>query len=137
MKNINIDEVLTRGVAQILPDKETLKKLMTKRKIKLYLGIDPTGSLLTLGHSVVLRKLQQFADLGHQVILLIGNGTVRIGDPTGKDTTRPELTDEQIKKNFVDWKEQASKILNFDQIEIRYNGDWLDQLRLPDFIKLM
>jgi len=121
----------------VLPHTEGLAKLMAQKKIKVYLGIDPTGSLLTLGHSVVLRKLQQFADLGHQVILLIGNGTVRIGDPTGKDTTRPELTDEQIKKNFVDWKEQASKILNFDQIEIRYNGDWLDQLRLPDFIKLM
>ena len=111
-----INEILTRGVAEVLPHTEGLAKLMAQKKIKVYLGIDPTGSLLTLGHSVVLRKLQQFAYLGHQVILLIGNGTVRIGDPTGKDTTRPELTDEQIKENFVDWKEQASKILNFDQI---------------------
>ena len=114
----NIDEVLTRGVEEVLPDTNTLKKLMESKKIRVYLGIDPTGSLLTLGHSVVLRKLQQFADLGHEVILLIGNGTVRIGDPTGKDSTRPELTDEEIEENFKDWKEQASKVLNFDKIEI-------------------
>src|SRR3989339_2223720 len=136
MKNINIDEVLTRGVAQILPDKETLKKLMAKRKIKLYLGIDPTGSLLTLGHSVVLRKLKQFADLGHEVILLIGNGTVKIGDPTGRDSTRPMLTDAQIEENFKTWKSQASKILDFKKITIKRNGDWLDKLAMPEIIQL-
>ncbi len=132
-----LDEVLTRGVAEVLPNKETLKKLLQEKKIRLYLGIDPTGSLLTLGHSVVLRKLQQFADLGHEVILLIGNGTVRIGDPTGKDSTRPELTDTEITENFKSWKEQASKILDFSKIEIRYNGDWLDKLTMPDIVKLM
>lgn len=132
-----IDAILTRGVAEILPKKETLKKLLQEKRIKLYLGIDPTGNALTLGHSVVLRKIQQFADLGHEVILLIGNGTVRIGDPTGKDSTRPELTDEQINENFKTWKEQASKVLNFDKIEIRHNGDWLDKLSMPDIIKLM
>jgi tyrosyl-tRNA synthetase len=138
MKNIkNIDEVLNRGVAEVLPKQDTLKKLMTEKKIRVYLGIDPTGSLLTLGHSVVLRKLQQFAELGHEVILLIGNGTVRIGDPTGKDSTRPELTDEQIKENFKTWKKQASKVLDFDKIQIKYNGDWLDKLSMPDIIKLM
>lgn len=132
-----IEAVLTRGVAEVLPSKNTLKKLLQKKRIRLYLGIDPTGSLLTLGHSVVLRKLQQFADLGHEVILLIGNGTVRIGDPTGKDSTRPELTDEQINENFKSWKEQASKVLNFDKIEIKQNGDWLDKLSMPDVVKLM
>ncbi len=132
-----INEVLTRGVEQILPSKESLLKLMTQRPIRLYLGIDPTGSLLTLGHSVVLRKLNQFAQLGHEVILLIGSGTVKIGDPTGRDSTRPELTDEQIEANFRNWKEQANKVLDFDKIQIRYNGDWLDKMRLPDFIKLM
>lgn len=133
----SIDQILDRGVAEVLPNKAGLAKLMEKKKIKVYLGIDPTGSLLTLGHSVVLRKLQQFADAGHEVILLIGNGTVRIGDPTGKDSTRPELTDEQIEENFKDWQAQASKVLDFDKIKIVHNGDWLDQLRLPDFIKLM
>jgi tyrosyl-tRNA synthetase len=133
----NIDQVLNRGVKEVLPKKDSLKKLMEEKKIRVYLGIDPTGSLLTLGHSVVLRKLQQFAELGHEVILLIGNGTVRIGDPTGKDSTRPELTDEQIKENFKSWKEQASKILDFEKITIKYNGDWLDKLSMPDIIKLM
>jgi len=133
----NIDEVLSRGVAEILPNTDSLKNLMDTKKIRVYLGIDPTGSLLTLGHSVVLRKLQQFADLGHEVILMIGNGTVKIGDPTGKDTTRPELTDEQIAENFKNWKEQASKVLDFDKIEIKYNGDWLDNLKMTEVIKLM
>ncbi len=132
-----IDKVLINGVAEVLPDKKSLKKLMQKKRIRLYLGIDPTGNLLTLGHSVVLRKLQQFANLGHEVILLIGNGTVRIGDPTGKDATRPELTEEQIEKNFKTWKEQASKVLDFNKIEIRHNGDWLDKLTFIDIIKLM
>ena len=82
MNKLTIDEVLTRGVEHILPSKQGLADLMAKKKITLYLGIDPTGNQLHLGHSVVLRKLQQFANLGHHVILLIGNGTVKIGDPT-------------------------------------------------------
>ena len=85
----------------------------------------------------MLRKLQQFVELGHEVILLVGNGTVRIGDPTGKDSTRPELSDEQIEANFQDWQNQASKLLDFAKITVRHNGEWLDQLKLPDFIKLM
>ena len=132
-----LPEVLTRGVAEVLPEAAKLVELMQQRKIKVYLGIDPTGNLLTLGHSVVLRKLQQFADLGHQVVLLIGNGTVRIGDPTGRDATRPQLTDETIEDNFKTWQEQASKILNFDQIEIVHNGDWLDKLSYADMVKLL
>lgn len=132
-----LPELLTRGVAEILPSAETLAKLMSERKIKLYFGIDPTGSLLTLGHSIALRKLQQFADLGHETILLIGNGTVMIGDPTGKDATRPELTVEQIEVNFKDWKQQASKILDFDKIKIVRNHDWLSKLTYADIIKLM
>ena len=129
--------LLSRGVAEVLPNAESLAKVMSERKIRVYLGIDPTGAFLTLGHSVVLRKLQQFADAGHEVILLIGNGTVRIGDPTGKDASRPVLTDEVIAENFKNWKEQASKILNFDKITIKYNGDWLDKLSYADMVKLM
>jgi len=136
-KKSTLPEVLTRGVAEVLPSAETLAKLMAERKIRLYLGIDPTGALLTLGHAVVLRKLQQFADLGHDVILLIGNGTVRIGDPTGRDTTRPVLTDEIIHENFQNWQSQAKKILDFDKIKILHNGDWLDKLTYADIVKLM
>ncbi|MBD3250708.1 MAG: tyrosine--tRNA ligase [Candidatus Pacebacteria bacterium] len=136
-KSDQIEQVLTRGVAQVLPNKDGLAQLMTQKKIKLYLGIDPTGSLLHLGHGVVLRKLQQFAELGHEVILLVGNGTVKIGDPTGKDESRPMLTDQEIEQNFQNWKSQASRILDFDQIEIRYNGDWLEDLNYSQIIKLM
>jgi tyrosyl-tRNA synthetase len=134
---LTIEQILSRGVAEVLPGKDTLAKLMQEKKLKVYLGIDPTGSLLTLGHSVVLRKLQQFAELGHDVILLIGNGTVRIGDPTGRDSTRPVLTDEIIEENFKNWQSQASKILDFSRIRITHNGDWLDKLTYADLVKLM
>lgn len=132
----DLKEVLTRGVAEILPNRAGLEKLIAKRKIRLYLGIDPTASTLHLGHSVVLRKLQQFADLGHEVILLVGNGTVKIGDPTGRDESRPMLTDKQIEENFQTWKKQAGTVLDFSKIEIRHNGDWLDKLTMVDVIQL-
>ncbi|MCF7812572.1 tyrosine--tRNA ligase [Candidatus Gracilibacteria bacterium] len=137
MSKNKIQRTLSRGVEQILPEKSVLEKLMQKKKIRLYLGIDPTGSLLTLGHGVALKKLQQFAELGHQVILLVGSGTVKIGDPTGRDTTRPVLTEEQIKENFKHWKKQASKILDFENIEVRYNSKWLDKLQFDDLVRLM
>jgi tyrosyl-tRNA synthetase len=137
MKNPMLEDILTRGVEQVLPSKDGLAELMHSKKITLYLGIDPTGNQLHLGHSVVLRKLQQFAELGHHVILLIGNGTVKIGDPTGRDKTRPMLTEAEIDANFKTWKEQASKVLDFSKIEIRKNGDWLDKLTFVDMVKLM
>lgn len=136
-RDLTVDEVLSRGVEQILPSREGLAELLQNNKIRLYLGIDPTGNQLHLGHSVVLRKLQQFADLGHEVILLIGNGTVKIGDPTGKDKTRPMLSDEEIEANFQTWKQQASQILDFDKITIRHNGDWIDTMSFPQMVKLL
>lgn len=132
-----IDTVLSRGVSKVLPNKDSLAKVMTEKKIRLYLGIDPTGAFLHLGHAVGLRKLQQFAELGHEVILLVGNGTVKIGDPTGRDESRPMLDDKTIEKNFQEWKKQASKILNFKMIKVRHNGDWLDKLNYTDMVKLM
>jgi tyrosyl-tRNA synthetase len=86
---------------------------------------------------VALRKLRQFADAGHQVVLLIGNATVKIGDPTGRDSARPVLTEAEIEANFVSWKEQAAKVLDFTKIEIVRNGDWLDALKFDDLVKLM
>ncbi|MCD8484187.1 tyrosine--tRNA ligase [Candidatus Woesebacteria bacterium] len=127
---------LRRGVDQILPNANALANEMQQRSIRLYLGIDPTGNQLHLGHAVVLRKLQQFAELGHEVILLIGNGTVKIGDPTGKDKTRPMITDEEIEANFQTWKEQASTILDFDKITLRRNGEWYDQMNFSELIRL-
>jgi len=130
------EHILTRGVEQVLPDANSLAKRMAQRPVRLYLGIDPTGNQLHLGHAVVLRKLQQFAELGHEVILLIGNGTVKIGDPTGKDKTRPMITDAEIEANFQTWKEQASAILDFDKITIRRNGDWYDMMSFAELIQL-
>ncbi len=131
-----MNQILTRGVDAVLPSPEGLDQLLSTRKVRLYLGIDPTGSELHLGHAVGLRKLQQFAAAGHEVILLIGNGTVKIGDPTGKDKTRPMLTDEIIEENFQTWKEQASKVLDFSKITLRRNGEWFDAMSFSDLIKL-
>ncbi len=136
-QSLTASEVVKRGVEQVLPGTQRLEQLMNERKIRVYLGIDPTGNQLHLGHSVVLRKLQQFAELGHDVILLIGNGTVKIGDPTGRDKTRPMLTDDDIEANFQTWKAQASKILDFDRITIRKNGDWLDALSFSEIVRLL
>ncbi len=135
--HIDKKELLERGVVQILPDKASLQKRLAQGKIRLYLGIDPTGAQLHLGHAVALRKLQQFALVGHEVILLIGNGTVKIGDPTGRDSSRPMLTDEEIETNFVNWQKQASKILDFSLIKVKKNGDWLDKLAFSDIVKLL
>ncbi len=132
-----IDQVINRGVDQILPSKEALKaKLLSGQKIRLYLGVDPTGTQLHLGHSLPLRKLQQFADLGHEVILLIGTFTGMIGDPTGKDQTRQPLTFDQIQKNMADYQKQASKILDFSKIKIKYNHTWLSKLNFKEIIDL-
>jgi tyrosyl-tRNA synthetase len=129
-------EVLTRRVEQVLPSKEGLEKLMEKRKIRVYLGIDPTGTQLHLGHTITLRKLQEFADLGHEAILVMGTGTVLAGDPSLRETARPMITEKEIQKNIKTWKEQAGKILDFKKVKIRYNGDWLLKLGYQDIIKI-
>lgn len=135
-----IEEVLTRGVEKIYPSKEALEKVLhSSKKIRLYNGIDPTGSQLHLGHMVVLRKLHQFQDLGHQVILLIGDFTGMIGDPSGKTEARKPMTREQLLANAKTYKQQASKILRFDgdnPVEIKYNSQWLDKLNYAEIIRL-
>lgn len=131
-----IKEILTRGVEDVLVKEELEKKLLSGKKIRLYLGIDPTGADLHLGHVVVLWKLREFQDLGHEVILLIGDFTARIGDPTGKDTARKVLTEREIKENFKHYKKQASKILDFSKVKIKYNSSWLSKLKFEDILKL-
>lgn len=131
-----VEEVLTRGVEQVLPSREALKKLMEKRRIRLYLGVDPTAPKLHLGHTVTLRKLQEFAGLGHEAILVIGTGTVLAGDPSLRLKTRPLMSEKEVKKNIQTWKRQAGKILNFSKVKIKYNGDWLLKLKLKDIIKI-
>lgn len=131
-----ITEVLSRGVSEVVVKEDLEKKLLSGKRLRIYYGIDPTGSLLHLGHAVVLRKLQQLVDLGHEVILLIGDFTAKIGDPTGKDITRVPLNNKQIKDNFKGYKKQASKILDFWKIKIKYNSTWLAKLKFEEILTL-
>jgi len=131
-----IDEILTRRVEKILPSKEGLKFLMQKKKIRLYQGFDPTGTQLHLGHSIGLRKLMEFANLGHEVIFVFGTGTVLVGDPSLRDTARSLITEEEIEKNIKDWKSQAAKIVDFKKVKIMKNGDWLRKLTLKEIVSI-
>lgn len=131
-----VEEVLTRGVEEILPNKDSLEKLMRNRKIRVYLGVDPTGINLHLGHTIPLRKLAEFADLGHEAILLIGTGTVLAGDPSQRKNFRPKITQKEIEKNMATWQDQAKKVIDLSKIQIRYNGDWLLKLNLADIINI-
>lgn len=131
-----IEQALTQGVKQILPDKKSLKELMKKQTITLYLGIDPTSSKIHLGHTVPLRKLKDFQELGHKVILLFGTFTAQIGDPSGRDRKRKILTPDQIKKNIATYKKQVSKILDFSKVKVKRNADWLGKIKFKDLIEL-
>ncbi|HLD21086.1 MAG TPA: tyrosine--tRNA ligase [Patescibacteria group bacterium] len=135
-----IEELLTRGVEKIFPSREFLEaRLKEGEQLSLYLGIDPTGPDLHIGHSIQLRKLRQFQDLGHKVILLIGDFTGMIGDPTDKSATRVRLTREQVLKNAERYKEQAGKILDFggkNPVELKYNSKWLAKLSLVEVVEL-
>lgn len=131
-----ITEILERGVEEVIVRKELEAKLRSGDKLTLYLGIDPTGARLHIGHAIALRKLRDFQRLGHRVIFLIGSFTALIGDTSDKDSPRPPMTAEQVEENFRTYKEQASKILDFSKIELRYNGDWLSKLRLQDLLNL-
>jgi len=131
------EELLTRGVANIIPDKDKLKKILSSgKKLNIYLGIDPTATRIHLGHAVVLRKLNEFAKLGHNVSFLIGDFTALIGDTSDKDTERPVLTPQEIQENFKNYKKQAEKILDFSKIQVRYNSEWLKKLSFQEIVKL-
>lgn len=132
-----INEVLTRGVTNIIPNTEKLAGLLnTSKKLNIYLGIDPTATRIHIGHAVALRKLQEFVELGHNVTFLIGDFTALIGDTSDKDTERPVLTYKQIKENFLTYKKQASKILDFKKVSVKFNSTWLSKLKFADIIKL-
>ena len=131
-----IKEILSRGVEDVIVREDLEKKLSSGKKLRLYFGVDPTGSVLHLGHAVTLWKLRDFQDLGHEVILLIGDFTARIGDPSGKDAARKPLSEKEVKQNFKDYKKQASKILDFNKVKIKYNSAWLSKLKFADILKL-
>ncbi len=132
-----IDELLTRGVANVIPSKEVLKKILDSgKKLNIYFGIDPTAVNIHLGHAVPLRKLQQFAELGHNITFLVGDFTALIGDTSDKETERPQLKSEEIQKNLETYKSQAEKVLDFSKITIKFNSEWLKELKFEDIIKL-
>lgn len=139
MDKVNIQELLTRGVNEIIGREELEKKLESDEKMKIYVGADPSKPDIHLGHAVVLRKLRKFQELGHKIIFLIGDFTGQIGDPTGRDKTRQQLSMQEIKKNAETYKKQVSKILSFkgaNKAEIKYNSKWNKKLRFHDLIKL-
>lgn len=131
------EELLTRGVENIIPDKDRLRELLNfGKKLNIYLGIDPTATRIHIGHAVPLRKLNQFAQLGHNVTFLIGDFTALIGDTSDKDAERPVLTSQEIKANFETYKEQAEKVLDFSKVQVRFNNEWLEDLSFRDIVKL-
>ncbi|MGE0206329.1 MAG: tyrosine--tRNA ligase [Candidatus Babeliales bacterium] len=129
-------QTLKAGTAQVVPETEFLKKLKKGKKLRIKLGMDPTAPDLHLGHAVVLSKMREFQDLGHEVIFLIGDFTARIGDPTGKSKTRPPLTEEEIARNTATYFEQVSRILDPKKVSIRFNAEWLDKLSAKDIINI-
>jgi tyrosyl-tRNA synthetase len=117
---------LSRNAVDSLPEGGLEAKLKLGRPLRVKLGVDPTAPDITLGHTVVLQKLREFQDAGHTVVLIIGDGTARVGDPSGRSSTRPMLSDEQIRANAATFQEQAMKVLDPEHLEVRFNGDWLE-----------
>ena len=130
-------KVITSGTMQIVPMDELRKKLEKGTPLNIKLGVDPTSPDLHLGHAVPLRKMRQFQELGHNVTLIIGNGTALIGDPSGRDSTRPPLTEEKVEENAQTYVAQAMKILDPERTRIVHNGDWIKPLALADMLGLM
>ena len=130
------EELITRGVERLIPEDLAKKKVSSGKKMRVYWGIDPTGSRIHLGHSIPMRKLQAFAEAGHEAILIIGSFTAMIGDPSDRDSMRQPMTRKEVEENFETYKEQASKIFDFKKIKIQFNNDWLDKLTFEDIIGL-
>ena len=129
-------EIIKQGIDEIIGESDLIEKLKQGKKLTVKVGFDPTAPDLHLGHTVVLRKMRQFQDLGHKVIFLIGDFTGKIGDPSGKNKTRPPLTDEEIKENATTYAEQVFKVLDEDKTVIDFNSRWGDQMTAADMIKL-
>src|SRR5512140_6960 len=133
-------EYIKKGVSEIIRENELAERLersrQTEKPLRVYAGFDPTAPDLHLGHTVLLRKLKHFQDLGHTAIFLIGDETAMIGDPTGRNATRPPLTREQIDANAETYKQQVFKILDPGKTEVRYNSEWLHNLGFEGMIRL-
>src|SRR5215469_15146444 len=133
-------EYLKKGAAEVIPEEELKQKLensaKTGKPLRVYLGVDPTAPDIHLGHTVVLRKLKHFQDLGHTAIFLIGDFSAMIGDPTGQSETRPPLSREQVDANAKTYLEQVYRILDREKTEVRYNSEWLAKLSSYEVVRL-
>jgi len=134
-------EELMVGVEEVLPSPEALEERLTEankegRPLRIKLGIDPSGTDIHLGHTVTLWKLRRFQDLGHQAVLIIGDYTAMVGDPSGRDSVRPQLTHEQVLENAKAYQAQISRIVDLDAAEVHYNGSWFEGFGLADVIRL-
>lgn len=139
MNSVDLDQqlkVLLRGVSDIVSVEELKEKISSEKPLVVKLGVDPTSPDLHLGHTVILRKLKQFQDFGHKVVFIIGDFTAKIGDPSGRDSTRPMLTNEAIVENARTYQQQVFKILDKEKTEVRYNSCWLKELGIDGLLKL-
>ena len=128
--------LLLQGTNQVISSESLLEKLKSGRPLRIKLGFDPSSPDLHLGHAIVLDKVAQFQSLGHHAVIIIGDYTARIGDPTGRSKTRPPLTPEQVQENAKTYTEQVFKIIDRTKSEVRFNGEWFDQFRYSDVLKL-
>ncbi|MDO4503489.1 MAG: tyrosine--tRNA ligase [Coriobacteriia bacterium] len=129
--------IIKSGAAQIVPESLLLEKLKKGTPLNIKLGVDPTAPDIHLGHAVPLRKLRQFQDLGHQVTLIIGDGTALIGDPSGRNSTRPQLSREKIAENAQTYVDQAFKVLDPEKTTLRYNSEWILSLGMEELLKIL
>ena len=133
-------DLIGRGVEEIIPEEELVRKLERSQSknipLIIKLGCDPSRPDLHIGHGVVLRKLRHFQDLGHTAVLVIGDFTAMIGDPSGRNKTRPQLSLEEARENAETYLDQAKIILNMDKLKVVYNSDWLEKMRFSDVIKV-
>ncbi len=134
--NQKIHDIVTRGVEEVFVRESLEMKLRSGKKLRVKLGIDPTGANIHIGHAIILWKLRSFQDLGHQVVLIVGDFTARIGDPSDKLEKRPLISEDQIKKNLENYKQQLGKILDLSRAEMVYNSSWLSKLKFDEICRL-
>jgi len=131
-----IDELLTRGVVEVISAQSLKKKLTSGKQLRVKLGIDPTGPRIHIGRSITLLKLKDFQDLGHQVVFIIGDFTAQVGDTSDKNSERPMLTVDQIKENMTNYLQQVGQILDLSKLEVHFNSEWLEKLNFVEIAKM-
>ena len=139
MKKVNeqkIEEILTRGVEKIFEKESLEKKLKSGRQLRIKHGIDPTGPRIHIGRAFQFWKLRDFQDMGHKIVLIIGDFTAQIGDASDKQAMRKPLTEKEIKENMKDYVKQIGKILDMRKVELHYNSEWFKKMKVKDFVSL-